>query len=111
MRGRLPTKSPKRGEVWLIDLGFAAKTRPALVLSVEIEDADRALVAIVPHTTSPRASRFEVPLDVKFLDPGVFDCQNLQSVSLAKCLRKLGTVEASPLKTIEATVKRWLGLA
>ena len=103
-------KSPQRGEVWLIDLGFAAKTRPALVLSIEIEDADRALVAIVPHTTSPRGSRFEVPLAVKFLDVGVFDCQNLQSASLAKCLRKLGSVEAVQVTTIEATVKRWLGL-
>lgn len=103
-------KSPKRGEVWLIDLGFAAKTRPALILSIEIEDADRALVAIVPHTTSPRGSRFEVPLTVKFLDVGVFDCPNLQSVSLAKCLRKLGSVEAVQVTTIEATVKRWLGL-
>ena len=95
----------------MIDLGFAAKTRPALILSIEIEDVDRALVAIVPHTTSPRGSRFEVSLSVKFLDVGVFDSQNLQSVSLAKCLRKLGTVEASQLTPIEATVKRWLGLS
>ena len=102
-------KSPQRGEVWLIDLGFAAKTRPALVLSIEIEDVDRALIAIVPHTTSPRGSRFEVPLAVRFLDSGVFDCQNLQSVSLAKCLRKLGSVDSEQLTTVETTVKRWLG--
>ena len=51
-------KSPQRGEVWLIDLGFAAKTRPAVVVSIEIEDADRALLTIVPHTTSARGSRF-----------------------------------------------------
>ncbi len=102
-------KSPQRGEVWLIDLGFAAKTRPALVLSIEIEDVDRALIAIVPHTTSPRGSRFEVPLAVRFLDSGVFDCQNLQSVSLAKCLRKLGRVDLEQLTTVATTVKRWLG--
>jgi len=24
---------PKRGEVWLVDMGYAAKVRPALVLS------------------------------------------------------------------------------
>ena len=27
-------KSPERGEVWLVDLGLAAKVRPAVVLSV-----------------------------------------------------------------------------
>ena len=49
-----------RGELWLVDLGMAAKVRPALVVSVPADDADRALVTIVPHTTSLRGSRFEV---------------------------------------------------
>lgn len=49
-----------RGEIWLVDLGYAAKTRPALVLSIEPLDIDRALVTLVPYTTSPRQSRFEV---------------------------------------------------
>jgi mRNA-degrading endonuclease toxin of MazEF toxin-antitoxin module len=53
-------KSPQRGEVWLVDLGMAAKVRPALAISVPVEDIDRALVTLVPHTTSPRQSRFEV---------------------------------------------------
>jgi len=26
--------SPRRGEVWLVDLGMAAKVRPAVVISV-----------------------------------------------------------------------------
>lgn len=49
-----------RGELWLVDLGMAAKVRPALVVSVPADDAERALVTIVPHTTSLRGSRFEV---------------------------------------------------
>ena len=51
--------SPRRGEVWLVDLGMAANVRLALVISVPAEDVDRALVTLVPHTTSPRQSRFE----------------------------------------------------
>ena len=43
-----------RGEVWLIDLGYVAKTRPCLVLSVPILDTDRAVVTVIPHTTSLR---------------------------------------------------------
>jgi mRNA-degrading endonuclease toxin of MazEF toxin-antitoxin module len=32
---------PRRGEVWLVDLGLAQKTRPALILSTAYSDADR----------------------------------------------------------------------
>ena len=46
-------KSPHRGEVWLVDLGMAAKVRSALAISVPADDTDRALVTMVPHTTSP----------------------------------------------------------
>lgn len=30
---------PRRGEVWLVDLGMAAKVRPAVVISVPAHDA------------------------------------------------------------------------
>lgn len=61
----------RRGEVWLVDLGMAAQARPALVISVPAEDIDRALVTLVPHTTSPRQSRFEAAVSVPFLQAGV----------------------------------------
>ena len=38
---------PARGEVWLFDLGIAAKIRPVLVVSVPYGDIDRALVTVV----------------------------------------------------------------
>jgi mRNA interferase MazF len=62
----------KRGEVWLVDLGYAAKTRPRLVFSIEAEDTDRALTTVVLHTTSVRGTRFEVSLPVRFLPKGAF---------------------------------------
>lgn len=46
------TTAAQRGEVWLVDLGLAAKVRPALVISVPYRDDERALFSIVPHTTS-----------------------------------------------------------
>ena len=61
---------PQRGEVWLVDLGLAAKLRRALVVSVLPGDADRAVVTIVPHTTSLRYSRFEAAVSVPFLKAG-----------------------------------------
>lgn len=53
---------PARGEVWLFDLGMEGKVRPALVVSIAYGDLDRALVTILPHTTSLRGSQFEIPV-------------------------------------------------
>ncbi|MFN6568585.1 type II toxin-antitoxin system PemK/MazF family toxin [Dendronalium sp. ChiSLP03b] len=47
--------SPVRGEVWLVDLGYVAKVRPCLVISLPVIDRDRALSTLIPHTTSPRS--------------------------------------------------------
>ena len=98
----------KRGEVWLIDLGFAAKTRPCLVLSIEVEDADRALTTVILHTTSVRGTRFEVHLKARFLRDGAFDAQNILSVSHAKFIRKLGTLTDEQFRQVEGAVKFWL---
>ncbi len=46
-------KSARRGEVWLVDLGVAAKVRPAVVVSVPADDTDRALVTLVPAHDKP----------------------------------------------------------
>lgn len=80
--------SPNRGEVWLVDLGFAAKIRPCLVLSVPALDEDRPLVTVVPHTTSQRRSRFEIEVKTSFLKKGAFDSQNLVTIPYAKLARK-----------------------
>ena len=63
--------TPLRGEVWLLDLGMVEKVRPGLVVSTNYGDRDRALITIVPHTTSLRGSEFEITLPVAFLKSGV----------------------------------------
>ena len=55
-----------RGEVWLVDLGMTAKVRPAVILSVRVRDDERAVFALVPHTTA--------------LAPDLLVCQILASV-------------------------------
>jgi len=99
----------RRGEVWLVDLGMAAKVRPCLVLSAPAADQDRALSTLVAHTTSPRGSHFEVPVTVGFLKTGVFDAQNLVTVPHAKLIRRLGSLPPDQLAAVEAAVRRWLG--
>jgi len=102
--------SPRRGEVWLVDLGMAAEVRPALVISVPAADTDRALVTLVPHTTSPRQSQFEAVTSVSFLRAGVFDAQSLVTVPHAKLVRQLGKVTDAQFAIVEGAVRSWLGL-
>ena len=71
---------PQAGEVWLADLGLAAKTRPVVVVSRFDPDAPRALAIYVPLTTQNRMSRYEVPLPkLAFLDR--YSVANAQGVS------------------------------
>lgn len=100
---------PDRGEVWLVDLGYVAKVRPCLVVSISALSQDRALATLVPHTTSSRGSRFEVDVKVSFLKPGVFDVQNLITIPHAKLLRKLGELDSEQLLRVEQVLLFWLG--
>jgi mRNA interferase MazF len=102
--------SPQRGEVWLVDLGMAAKVRPAVVISIPADDTDRALVTQVPHTTSPRNSRFEVTVGLPVLRAGVFDAQNLITIPHAKLVRVLGRLSTAQLAAVERGVCAWLGI-
>ena len=101
---------PQRGEVWMVDLGMAAKVRPCLVISIGAADQDRALATLVPHTTSARNSRFEVAVKVSFLREGVFDAQSLVTIPHAKLVRKIGKLPVTQLVEVERAVAKWLGL-
>ena len=103
-------KGPDRGEVWLVDLGYAGKVRPGVVLSIPTVDQDRALVTLIPHTTSPRGSRFEVEILKRFLQDGAFDAQNPVTIPHGKLVRKLGALSLAELTKIEEAVRFWLDL-
>lgn len=81
---------PDRGEVWLADLGIAAKIRPVLVLSVPPDPQDRVLIIFVPHTTSVAGTRFEVAVPKPFLKSGAFDAQGIATIAVPRFIRKLG---------------------
>lgn len=42
------------------DLGMAEKVHPALVVCLGYGDVARALITILPHTTSLRGSQYEI---------------------------------------------------
>jgi mRNA interferase MazF len=100
----------RRGEIWMIDLGLAAKVRPCLIISTDFRDDERAVVTYVPRTTSLRGGRFEVSHQAPRFLPGAFDAQNIGTVPTAKLMKFLVQADASTLEQVEAAVGTWLGL-
>jgi mRNA interferase MazF len=95
--------SPQPGEIWLADLGLAAKTRPVVIVSREDPDPPRALVLYVPLTTQRRNSPYEVPLPrLTFLDrESVANVQGLGSLPTARLERKIGKVSAGIMEQLK----------
>ncbi len=61
--------NPRHGEVWLVDVGMAAKTRPAIVLLADGLNAPRSLIIHIPITRQDRGTDLEVKLGhLSFLD-------------------------------------------
>ena len=79
-------------------------------MSIPPGDEDRALVTVVPHTTSVRGSRFEAAVSVNFLKAGAFDAQGVLTSPLAKLLRSLGTLKPNELAAVEMCLRDWLDL-
>ena len=98
---------PKRGEVWQVDLGMAAKSRPAVILGVP-DDTMRQIYTFVPHTTSLWGTEFEVKIDLKFLQEGAFDAQGISTVPGVKFQRKLGVLTSPQIRQVEDAVLVWL---
>jgi mRNA interferase MazF len=100
----------RRGEVWLVDLGMAAKARPAVILSIPFLDNERALYAIVPHTTATRGGRFEVVIEMPWLQPGAFDVQGQRNIPASSFVRKMGTLNQAQIAMIVHATQLWLGM-
>jgi mRNA interferase MazF len=94
--------SPRPGEVWLADLGLAAKTRPVVIVSRHDLDAPRALAIFVPLTTQNRGSKYEVELPkLHFLrEISVANVQGIASLTVTRLERRLGEVPPDVLGRI-----------
>ena len=95
--------NPRPGEIWLADLGLAAKTRPVVIVSREDPDPPRSLVLYVPLTTQRRDSPYEVPLPrLPFLDrESVANVQGLGALPNVRLERKIGRLSAETMRRIK----------
>ena len=105
----MPRANP--GEVWIVDLGLAAKVRPCLVLSDYPRDDELSLVIIVLHTTAVRNNRWEVSIPKTFLKSGVFHLQQLQSVPIVRLQRRIGELADEELRLVRSKLSGLLHLA
>ena len=97
----------KRGEVWLVDFGLAAKVRPALLLTDNPADEELDLVTVLLHTTALRVNQWELAIPKPFLKPGAFHLQQIQSVPTVRLEKRLGFLHESEMNLVlEALAER-----
>jgi mRNA interferase MazF len=96
----------KPGEIWLADLGLAAKVRPVLIVSRDDPDPPRVLVLYVPLTRQYRGSPYEVDLgQLRFLDePSYANVQGLGSLAPVRLERFLGKLPPDLLSKVKSAL-------
>jgi mRNA interferase MazF len=99
---------PRHGEVWLVDMGMAAKIRPAVVLIADNLNAPRSLIIHIPITKQNRGSELEVPLGhLSFLDPeSVANVQGIGSLPSVRFEKRLGVLPETDLKAVKAVLQK-----
>ena len=98
--------NPRHGEVWLVDMGLAGKTRPAVVLLADHLNTPRSLIIHIPITRQNRGSELEVPLGhLPFLDSeSVANTQGVGALPSIRFEKRLGVLPASDLKAIKTAL-------
>ena len=98
--------NPRHGEVWLVDMGMAAKTRPAIVLIADNLNAPRTLIIHISITRQNRGSELEIPLGhLPFLDPeSIANVQAIGSLPAVRFEKLLGVVPESDLKKVKTAL-------
>lgn len=95
------------GEIWLADLGLAAKTRPVVILSRTDENPPRQLAVYVPLTTQNRGSAYEVELGrLPCLNElSVANVQGIGALPLIRLERRLGVLPAVVMVRIKTALR------
>lgn len=103
----MPSMNAKPGEIWLADLGLAAKTRPVLIISRHDPEAPRALLIYAPLTTQHRGSRYEVPVgSLPFLhQPSVVNVQGIGALVEPRLERKLGQLSNETMTKVKDAIR------
>ena len=104
--------SPKCGELWLADLGLAAKTRPVIIVSRDEVDPPRRLCVYVPLSTQNRGSQYEVGLSgyAGLRAASVANVQGIGSLPEPRFLHRLATLKPEDFDRVQAALRLLLVL-
>lgn len=111
--------TPRRGDVWLLDLGDPigreqSGHRPAVVVSDDrMNDGSSGLVIVIPVTTAHRGLPSHIELDdpANGLDePSHAKCEDVKSVSVDRMVTRFGTVGPVEMSRIESVLRILLRL-
>ena len=100
----------KRGEIWIVDFGIAAKVRPALLLTNQPADDELDLLTVLLHTTATRGNQWELSIPKPFLKQGAFHLQQIQTVSTVKLERRLGVLSTEEMGRVLDVLAERLGI-
>jgi len=113
------TDAPRRGEVWLVELGAGragepSKTRPAIVVSVDelSTGAPGELIVVVPLSSSlaPSALRIEVEPAAGIERASRAVCRAVRAVVRSRLVRRIGSVAPVEMEHVETALTLILGL-
>ena len=99
-----------KGEVWQVDMGIAGKVRPCLLLTDYPADDELAMITVLPHTTALRGNRWEIAIAKPFLKAGAFHAQQIQSVTVAYLMRRLGALTQEEWSRVRAVLAERLSI-
>jgi mRNA interferase MazF len=113
------TEQPRRGEIWLVSLGAGrrgepAKTRPAIVISVDelLLGSDDELIVIVPISSSRAPSKLRPlvsPAEGVQTDSAAI-ARAVRAVAARRFLRRVGKTKPETLLEVENAIAMILGL-
>ena len=101
-----------RGDVVVVDLGMAAKTRPCVVVSVAHPDHQRNMSVVVPMTTEIRGGECEIrfPKPRWLRQESVVNLLGITGVDNVRIQRRLASFPAEKMSEVESVLKQMLGL-
>ena len=102
---------PQPGEVYVVELGYAAKARMVLIVSERASSAPLAVVTGLSLTRQFHGTAFEVPLPKLpwMAQQSYVNAQSLGGFKFVELGHYCGQIEAGPMAQVRAALKLWLG--
>ena len=101
-----------RGDVVVVDLGVAAKTRPCVVVSARQPDRNRNMAVVVPMTTEIRGGECEVtfPKPAWLRQESVVNVLGIAGVDHARVVQRIAPFPKDSFPKVMEATARMLGL-